>query len=97
MARTGSLGGNGSGDIFLAFSTGNPKTALGGEKGIAGLQALDNDHLNPLFAASVFATEEAIINSMVAGQDMIGHDGFSVKGLPHAKLKEIMRQYNRIL
>ena len=96
MARTGSLGGNGSGDIFLAFSTANPNTALGGEKGVAELHALDNDHLNPLFAASVFATEEAIVNSMVAAEDMSGHDGFSVKALPHERLKEIMRQYNRL-
>ena len=96
MARTGSLGGNGSGDIFLAFSTANSNTALGNEKGIAPLHALDNDHLNPLFAASVFATEEAIINSMVAAEDMNGHDGFSVKALPHDKLMEIMREYKRL-
>ncbi|MCI0552342.1 MAG: P1 family peptidase, partial [Anaerolineae bacterium] len=95
MARTGSLGGNGSGDIFLAFSTANPNTALGGEKGIAELRALDNDHLNPLFAASVFATEEAIINSMVAAEDMAGHNGFSVKALPHEELREVMRKYGR--
>ncbi|HET9905453.1 MAG TPA: P1 family peptidase [Anaerolineales bacterium] len=95
MARTGSLGGNGSGDIFLAFSTANPNAAIGGQNGIAELRALDNDHINPLFAASVFATEEAIINSMVAAEDMTGHNGFSVKALPHDKLREIMTQYNR--
>ena len=97
MARTGSLGGNGSGDIFLAFSTANPNAATGGEQGIAELRALDNERLNPLFAASVFATEEAIINSMVAGEDMTGHNGFSAIALPHDKLREIMRQYNRTL
>jgi L-aminopeptidase/D-esterase-like protein len=96
MARTGSLGGNGSGDIFLAFSTANPNTALGDEKRIAALHALDNDHLNPLFAASVFATEEAIINSMVAAEDMVGYNGFSVKGLPHEGLREVMRRYGRL-
>ena len=95
MARTGSLGGNGSGDIFIAFSTANPSAALGDEKGIANLRALDNDHLNPLFAASVFVTEEAIINSMVAAEDMTGHKGFSAIALPHDQLREIMRQYNR--
>jgi L-aminopeptidase/D-esterase-like protein len=95
MARTGSLGGNGSGDIFLAFSTANPNTALGGEQGIANLQALDNDHLNPLFAASVFATEEAIVNSMIAAEAMMGHNGFSVKALPHEKVLEVMKRYNR--
>jgi len=97
MARTGSLGGNGSGDIFLAFSTANPNAATGGEQGIAELRALDNERLNPLFAASVFATEEAIINSMVAGEDMTGHNGFSAIALPHDKLREVMRQYNRTL
>ena len=96
MARTGSLGGNGSGDIFFAFSTANPSAAVGGEKGIAELRALDNDNINPLFAASVFATEEAIINSMVAAEDMTGHNGFSVKALPHDKLREVMTLYNRV-
>jgi L-aminopeptidase/D-esterase-like protein len=97
MARTGSLGGNSSGDIFFAFSTANPNSAIGGEKGISELRALDNDNINPLFAASVFATEEAIINSMVAAKDMIGHDGFSVKALPHEELRDVMRKYNRLL
>jgi L-aminopeptidase/D-esterase-like protein len=96
MARTGSLGGNGSGDIFLAFSTANPNTALHGDKNTFELRALDNDLLNPLFAASVFSTEEAIINSMVAAQDMTGHDGFSVKALPHDELQDVIRKYNRL-
>jgi D-aminopeptidase len=96
MARTGSLGGNGSGDIFLAFSSANPSAARGGEKGIAELRALDNEHLNPLFAAAVFATEEAIVNSMVAAEDMTGHKGFSAIALPHDELREIMRKYNRL-
>ncbi|WKZ47431.1 MAG: P1 family peptidase [Anaerolineales bacterium] len=96
MARTGSLGGNGSGDIFLAFSTANPNAALGDKKGIVHVQALDNDHLNPLFAASVFATEEAIINAMVAAEDMTGHNGFSVKRLPHEEVREVMRKFGRL-
>ena len=95
MARTGSLGGNGSGDIFLAFSTANTNAVRAGINEIAELRALDNDNLNPLFAASVFATEEAIINSMVAAENMVGHNGFSVIALPHDKLREIMTQYNR--
>lgn len=95
MARTGSLGGNGSGDIFLAFSTANTNAVRAGVNEIAELRALDNDNLNPLFAASVFATEEAIINSMVAAENMVGHNGFSVIALPHDKLREIMTQYNR--
>jgi L-aminopeptidase/D-esterase-like protein len=50
-----------------------------------------------LFAASVFATEEAILSSMIAAEDMTGHDGFSVKALPHDKLRGIMKQYNRLV
>jgi L-aminopeptidase/D-esterase-like protein len=96
MARTGSLGGNGSGDIFIAFSTANSNAAFAGDSGIASIKALDNEHLNPLFAASVFATEEAILNSMVAGEDMTGFNGFSVKGLPHVELREVMRRYGRL-
>jgi len=96
MARTGSLGGNGSGDIFIAFSTANAGAAIGKEKGMVTTHALDNEHLNPLFAASVFATEEAIINSMVAAEDMIGHNRFSAIALPHDQLKNVMKQYNRI-
>jgi L-aminopeptidase/D-esterase-like protein len=95
MARTGSLGSNSSGDIFLAFSTANPHAARGDEKGIAELRALDNEHLNPLFAASVFATEEAIINSMVAAEEMTGHKGFSAIALPHEELRALMKQYHR--
>jgi D-aminopeptidase len=96
MARTGSIGGNGSGDIFLAFSTANPHAARGNKEGIADLRALANDHIDPLFAASAYATEEAIINSMVAAEDMTGHKGVSVKALPHDKLREILKDYNRL-
>ncbi len=96
MARTGSLGGNGSGDIFLAFSTANPNAALGDDKGLAEIQSLSNNFIDPLLMASVYATEEAIINSMVAAEDMTGHKGVSAKALPHDRLQEILRQYNRL-
>ena len=95
MARTGSLGGNGSGDIFLAFSTANPGAARGDERGLASLQALSNNYIDPLLMASAYATEEAIINSMIAAEDMTGHKGVNVKALPHQELQEIMKQYNR--
>ena len=95
MARTGSIGGNGSGDIFLAFSTANPQATQPNPKGIAELQALANEKIDPVFAATVFATEEAIINSMVAAEDMIGHE-FSVKALPHEEVKTILKKYNRL-
>jgi len=96
MARTGALGGNGSGDIFLAFSTANPNAARGDEKGLASIRSIANDHIDPLLGASAYATEEAIINSMVAAEDMTGRKGLSVKALPHEELREVIREYNRL-
>ncbi|MEN9563749.1 MAG: hypothetical protein RIR73_1993 [Chloroflexota bacterium] len=95
MARTGSVGGNGSGDIFLAFSTANLQATQHDTKGITEIQALTNDKIDPVFAATVFATEEAIINSMVAAEDMIGHE-FSVKALPQDEVKDILKNYGRM-
>jgi len=59
------------------------------------VRSVDNDHIDPLLGASVYATEEAIINSMIAAEDMTGHKGFSVKRLPHNRLQGIVKQYNR--
>ena len=95
MARTGSLGGNGSGDIFLAFSTANRGVAApSGELGC--VQILPNDHLDPIFAAAVLATEEAILNAMLAAETMIGMDGLRVPALPHDQLQKLLKQYNRL-
>lgn len=96
MARTGSLGGNGSGDIFLAFSTANPTAGYPDEKGFVGLKVLSNDHLNPIFYATAHATEEAIINALVAAEDMTGHEGITVKALPHENVKEVLKKYGRL-
>jgi len=96
MARTGSLGGNGSGDIFLAFSTANPNAALGDQQGVASIQALSNNFIDPLLMASAYATEEAIINSMIAAEDMSGYKGVSAKALPHDQLQAIMKNYRRL-
>ena len=96
MARTGSLGGNGSGDIFLAFSTANSNVTHGDETGLSNIQTLSNDHIDPVLFASAFATEEAIINAMIAAQDMKGHKDVDIKALPHDKVQEVLRQYNRI-
>ncbi len=97
MARTGSMGGNGSGDIFLAFSTANSNAAHGDEKGISNIQTLSNDHLDPLLASSALATEEAIINSMVAAESMTGNKDVNVLALPHAEVQELLRHYKRIV
>lgn len=80
----------------MAFSTANPHAARGKENGIASVQSVDNNHIDPLLGASVYATEEAIINSMVAAQDMTGHKGFSVVAVPHEALREVMRSYGRL-
>lgn len=96
MARTGSLGGNGSGDIFLAFSIANPNAALGDKQGVASISALSNNFIDPLLMASAYATEEAIINSMIAAEDMTGHKGVTAKALPHTQLQTILKNYRRL-
>ena len=101
MARTGSLGGNGSGDIFLAFSTANagaasPKPADFDQKaGVVSIEALTNRDIDPVLYAAAYATEEAIINAMVAAETMTGRDGMTVHALSHAELQELMKQYGR--
>ena len=96
MARTGSLGGNGSGDIFLAFSTANRGVAAPDDE-LGCAQILPNDHLDPIFAAAVLATEEAILNAMLAAETMTGKDSLYVLALPHDRLQNILRQYNRLV
>ena len=95
LGRMGSFAGNGSGDIFLAFSTANG-AALGGEP-LAQSASLGNDLLDPLFNATVQATEEAIVNAMVAARDMQGNEGHYAKALPHAELVRLLGQYGRLV
>jgi len=95
LARTGSVSGNGSGDIFIAFSTANPGAAK--PSGMAQLTMLPNDRMNPLFEATVQATEEAIINALVAAETMTGVDNHNVIALPHDHLKQVMKKYNRLV
>ncbi|HSB08809.1 MAG TPA: P1 family peptidase, partial [Blastocatellia bacterium] len=95
VARTGSSSGNGSGDIFIAFSTANPGASKA--TGTIQLTMLPNDRMNQLFEATVQATEEAIVNALVAAETMTGVDGHKVIALPHDRLKQVMRKYNRII
>ena len=95
LARNGSTSGNGSGDIFIGFSTANQEAARN-RSGEAGLVMIANEELSPLFAATVQATEEAIINAMVAAEDMIGANDITVHALPHDRLREALRKYNRL-
>jgi L-aminopeptidase/D-esterase-like protein len=94
LARTGSVSGNGSGDIFIAFSTANPGAAK--SSGIAQLHMVPNDQMNPLFEATVEATEEAIVNALVAAETMTGADNHTVLALPHSRLREALKKYNRL-
>lgn len=93
MGRTGALGGNGSGDIFLAFSTANAEGVKG--ENTTQIQALPNGQLDPIFGATAYATEEAIINALVAAEDMSGHE-ITAKAIPHEELKSLLKKYGRL-
>ena len=94
LGRTGSISGNGSGDIFIAFSTANP-TASQVDR-VVDLKMVPNDSMDGLFAATVQATEEAIVNAMIAATDMTGIDGHHVRALPHDELRAVLARYNRL-
>jgi len=94
LARTGSVAGNGSGDLFVAFSTANPR--VGDAKGTVPLAMLPNDRMGPLFEATVGATEEAILNALVAARTMTGFEGHRVVALPHDRVREILRRHGRL-
>jgi len=94
LGRNGSISGNGSGDIFIAFSTANSGAATEGH--VVDLKMLPNDSLDPVFKATVESTEEAVVNAMVAAHDMIGADDHKVIALPHEALREVLAKYNRL-
>ena len=94
VARTGGTASNGSGDIFVAFSTANAGSA--GARPTSGVTLLSNSQISVLFEATVEATEEAIINAMVAAETMVGRDGNRSEALPHDQLQEILGRYNRL-
>jgi len=94
LGRNGSYSGDGSGDIFIAFSTANPGAV--GAKGLHQLTMLPNDSLDPIFLATVQATEEAVINAMVAARTMTGINDHTVIALPHDRLREILAKHGRL-
>lgn len=94
LARTGSVSGNGSGDLFLAFSTANVGSAKREE--VNRVEMLPNERMDPLFDATVEATEEAILNWLVAARTIIGRDDHKVLALPHDRLREVLKKYNRL-
>jgi D-aminopeptidase len=94
LGRNGTFSGNGSGDIFIAFSTANPGAI--GPEGLHQIGMLPNDQIDPLLLATVQATEEAVINAMVAAETMTGVNNRTVIALPHDRLREVLKKYNRL-
>lgn len=94
LGRDGSYSGDGSGDIFIAFSTANPGAA--GAKGLHQLSMMSNPDLDPIFLATVQATEEAVVNAMVAAKTMKGVNDREVVAIPHDRLREVLKKYNRL-
>lgn len=95
IARVGGMGANTSGDIFISFSTANPGAAQ--REGMVNLDMLPNDRMTPLFEATVHATEEAIINALVAAETMHGINGHTAHALPHDRLREVLAKSHRLV
>jgi D-aminopeptidase len=91
LARTGTVSGNGSGDLFIAFSTANPNAADAGQV-THSVETIPNDRLDPIFAAVVQATEEAVVNALVDNQSMTGRDDHHVEALPHDRLLKLIKR-----
>ena len=94
LARTGSISSNGSGDIFVAFSTSNPGAASA--SGTSQVAMVSNQQISVLFEATVQATEEAIINALIGAETMTGLNGARAEGIPHERVQEILRKYGRL-
>jgi L-aminopeptidase/D-esterase-like protein len=94
LGRNGSISGNGSGDIFIAFSTANP--GAGSADHVVDLKMMPNDSLDPVFAATVQAVEESIVNAMIAAESMTGIENHHVSALPHDQLRAVLQKYNRL-
>jgi L-aminopeptidase/D-esterase-like protein len=93
MARTGAIAHNGSGDIFLAFSTANEEAFASEPDPLRRFTFLPNAAMDPLFAATVEATEEAILDAMIVNETMVGRDGNTAVALPHDRLLALLRRH----
>ncbi|MEO5509408.1 MAG: P1 family peptidase, partial [Longimicrobiales bacterium] len=93
VGRMGGRGENSSGDIFIAFSTANAKSVA---DNVTKVDMLPNTRINPLFTATIQATEEAIVNALLAAKTMTGADDLRVHALPHDRLLDALRKYNRL-
>jgi D-aminopeptidase len=91
LARTGTISGNGSGDLFIAFSTANPNVA-GSDQVTHDVQTIPNDLMDPLLSGVVQATEEAVVNALIDNRSMTGRDNHRVEALPHDRLRQLMKR-----
>jgi D-aminopeptidase len=94
LGRNGSISGDGSGDLFVAFSTAN--SGANSPDRVVDIKMLPNSQLNEIFRATVEATEESIVNAMIAAQDMVGIDDHRVIAIPHETLRKVLKKYNRL-
>ena len=94
LARTGTIGHNSSGDIFLAFSTANRQALQSG--GVRHLDALADSELDPLFQAVVETVEEAVLDAMIANETMTGRNGLTVQALPHDDLLHLLKNAGKV-
>jgi D-aminopeptidase len=95
IGRTGGIGAHTSGDIFIAFSTANPGAWGGGA--LAHIEMLPSELMNPLLRATIEATEEAVINALVAAETMSGRDGHTAHAIPHDRLRAVLRRHGRLI
>jgi len=95
LARTGAISGNGSGDLFIAFSTANPGAA-NPDQVTRSVETVPNDRMDPIFIGVVEATEEAVVNALIDNQSMTGRDNHHVDALPHDRVRKLLKQYHRL-
>src|SRR4029453_2522199 len=95
LARTGTTSGNGSGDLFIAFSTANPNAA-NPDQITHSVQTIPNDLMDPLLAGVVQATEEAVVNALIDNHSITGRDNHRVDALPHNRMRQLLKKYNRL-
>src|SRR5207302_7042680 len=95
LARTGAISGNGSGDLFIAFSTAN-SGAANPDPVTRSVETVPNDRMDPIFIGVVEATEEAVVNALIDNQSMTGRDNHHVDALPHDRVRKLLKQYHRL-
>jgi len=94
IAKMGGIAGNSSGDIFVAFSTANPNAAA--TSGHPMVTFIPNEQINAVFEATVQATEESIVNALVAAETLTGINDVRISALPHDRLRQVLQKYNRL-